>query len=323
MKAAHILSVLSLTFRLGSAGYDESRRDFYSAGDYHEIERRISGHDSVQSSNEPSYCDSNPTDSRCHEIPPLSTFPLRCGANWPWLKCLDGACCSKYGWCGKTELHCAPGCQYGTCPPEVSSSSTSVSSTASSTEIATSSSESSSASSTEVSTTSSKPSSTSSEASTSSVESSSASSTEASTTSFTSTVESSSSTLTSSTSSALPPAVSCTFTTGGCVPASTAPTCGNRLNGDGTCYQSYKIKCGATYNPAFQIGDNVTSATTLRSCIAACESTAGCAAIRQKAGECYLFSISAVQEGTTSASVLYVTGEKPSCQNTTPQARRY
>ncbi|ELQ39820.1 deoxyribonuclease tatD, partial [Pyricularia oryzae Y34] len=30
----------------------------------------------------------------------------------PWE---SGSCCSSYGWCGKSELHCGPGCQSGDC----------------------------------------------------------------------------------------------------------------------------------------------------------------------------------------------------------------
>jgi len=42
-----------------------------------------------------------------------ATVKGRCGKNYGNSKCLAGECCSKYGWCGKTEDYCLPtkGCQ--------------------------------------------------------------------------------------------------------------------------------------------------------------------------------------------------------------------
>ncbi|TMW84030.1 hypothetical protein EJD97_000212 [Solanum chilense] len=34
---------------------------------------------------------------------------VRCGAQNPGVKCLDGTCCSIWGYCGDTAKHCSPG----------------------------------------------------------------------------------------------------------------------------------------------------------------------------------------------------------------------
>ncbi|KAL3343214.1 hypothetical protein AABB24_026991 [Solanum stoloniferum] len=34
---------------------------------------------------------------------------VRCGKQNPGVKCLNGMCCSVYGWCGNTQEHCASG----------------------------------------------------------------------------------------------------------------------------------------------------------------------------------------------------------------------
>ncbi|KAK6795478.1 hypothetical protein RDI58_008931 [Solanum bulbocastanum] len=37
---------------------------------------------------------------------------VQCGKQGDGLKCLDGMCCSIWGWCGNTQEYCAPGyCQ--------------------------------------------------------------------------------------------------------------------------------------------------------------------------------------------------------------------
>uniref|UniRef100_M1D5V7 Chitin-binding lectin 1 n=1 Tax=Solanum tuberosum TaxID=4113 RepID=M1D5V7_SOLTU len=37
---------------------------------------------------------------------------VQCGKQGHGLKCLDGMCCSIWGWCGNTQEYCAPGyCQ--------------------------------------------------------------------------------------------------------------------------------------------------------------------------------------------------------------------
>ncbi|KAL3374960.1 hypothetical protein AABB24_006449, partial [Solanum stoloniferum] len=37
---------------------------------------------------------------------------IQCGTQNPGIKCLDGMCCSIWGWCGSTQEYCAPGyCQ--------------------------------------------------------------------------------------------------------------------------------------------------------------------------------------------------------------------